>query len=239
MVAPGSGSLDRIPSPHEWTGARSILCCPSSSNSSRVRPPTRPISPSLPGDPRGPVLTPRLPESAPALAGPARGALDSGHPGDAPAGVTAGPGRGQETAFGPPGFQGSMTYTVKEIFYTLQGEGATRVVRPCSAALPAATCGLDARRIAGGRSAASATLTSLASNGPGGGRFASPPTGHGDAAVVAVLERRAATARRLHGGRTAPPTRRGPASPPSRRGFEVAIETNGTRLRRTASTGSV
>jgi hypothetical protein len=34
--------------------------------------------------------------AARALAGPTRGALDSSHPGDAPAGLPVGPGRGQE-----------------------------------------------------------------------------------------------------------------------------------------------
>jgi hypothetical protein len=68
-------------------------------------PPCRPVSASCPASahgirhtphpsqsarrPAGAGSHPRLPESAPALAGPARGALDSGHPGDDPAGLTA------------------------------------------------------------------------------------------------------------------------------------------------------
>ena len=64
-----------------------------------------------------------------------------------------------------------MTYTVKEIFYTLQGEGTTPAGRRCSAASPAATCGRGARSTGPTRSARSATPTS-SDDGPGGGKFA-------------------------------------------------------------------
>src|SRR4030095_6753866 len=52
--------------------------------------------PSLPADPWEPVLTyvsPSPSRPALALAGPACRALESGHPGNAPAGLTAGSGR--------------------------------------------------------------------------------------------------------------------------------------------------
>jgi hypothetical protein len=60
--------------------------------------------PSLPADPWEPVLTYFSPSpSRPALvlAGPACRARESGHPGNALAGLTAGSGRGRETGFAP------------------------------------------------------------------------------------------------------------------------------------------
>ena len=59
-----------------------------------------------------------------------------------------------------------MTYAVKEIFYTLQGEGARPGGRRCSAALPAAICGPGARRTGPRRSARSATPISSAWTAP-------------------------------------------------------------------------
>ncbi len=62
-------------------------------------------------------------------------------------------------------------YAVKEIFYTLQGEGANAGAPPSFAALPAAICGPAARRIAPPRPAASATTDFVGVTGDGGGRF--------------------------------------------------------------------
>jgi hypothetical protein len=65
--------------------------------------------PSLPADPWEPVLTyvsPSPSRPALALAGPAGRARESGHPGNAPAGLTAGSGRGRETGFAPPRIPG-------------------------------------------------------------------------------------------------------------------------------------
>jgi hypothetical protein len=62
--------------------------------------------PSLPADPWEPVLiyvSPSPSRPALALAGPGCRARESGHPGNAPAGLTAGSGRGRKPGFAPPG----------------------------------------------------------------------------------------------------------------------------------------
>jgi hypothetical protein len=65
-----------------------------------------------------------------------------------------------------------MSYAVKEIFLTLQGEGGQAGGRRCSAASPAATCGAGARRTGPRRSARFCDTDFVGMDGPGGGRFA-------------------------------------------------------------------
>ena len=123
-----------------------------------------------------------------------------------------------------------MSYAVKEIFYTLQGEGA-------HAGRPAVFCRFAGCNLWSGREAdrAAATCTFcdtefVGTDGPGGGRFASaaelaaavtaawPPDGDGGAPYVVctggepLLQLDAAAVEALHAS-----------------GFEVAVETNGTQ----------
>ena len=121
-----------------------------------------------------------------------------------------------------------MAYTVKEIFYTLQGEGAQ--VGRAAVFLRFAGCNLWTGREAD-RAAAVCTFCDtdfVGTDGPGGGRFdaasaladavaAKWPGGTGRPFVVCtggepLLQLDAALVEALH-----------------ERGFEVAIETNGTR----------
>ena len=67
-----------------------------------------------------------------------------------------------------------MTYAVKEIFYTLQGEGANTGRPRCSAASPAATCGRAARRIGPSAVCRFCDTDFVGTDGPGGGKFATP-----------------------------------------------------------------
>jgi 7-carboxy-7-deazaguanine synthase len=124
-----------------------------------------------------------------------------------------------------------MNYTIKEIFYTLQGEGA-------NAGRPAVFCRFTGCNLWSGREEDRHTAICqfcdtdfLGTDGPGGGRFSTAatladavialwPTGQGQARPLVVftggeplLQLDAPLATLLHD-----------------RGFEVAIETNGTRL---------
>ncbi len=122
-----------------------------------------------------------------------------------------------------------MSYAVKEIFYTLQGEGAQTGRAAVFCALPAVICGRDANSIARMPSALFATPILSASTGP-------------KAAVMPTPTRSRARSRRC--GRLAVPgqfvvcTGGEPLlqlDPPlvdalHRHGFEIAIETNGTIL---------
>ena len=65
-----------------------------------------------------------------------------------------------------------MTYLVKEIFYTLQGEGAHAAGRRCSAASPAATSGPAARSDRAPRVCQFCDTDFVGTDGPGGGTFA-------------------------------------------------------------------
>ncbi len=124
-----------------------------------------------------------------------------------------------------------MTYAVKEIFYTLQGEGA-------NAGRPAVFCRFAGCNLWTGREADRADAVCqfcdtdfVGTDGPGGGKFAT---------AAGAGRRRSRGPGRLHGRRphagwwsapagsrscssTQPPSRRS-----TRRGFEVAVETNGT-----------
>ena len=135
-----------------------------------------------------------------------------------------------------------MAYTVKEIFYTLQGEGA-------NAGRPAVFCRFSGCNLWTGREAdrhrAVCTFcdTDFVGTGPDGGKFADA-----DALAAAVLARwpRADDGKAAGGHPLVVCTGGEPLlqldEPAVRafhaRGFEVAVETNGTRLPRPASTGS-
>jgi 7-carboxy-7-deazaguanine synthase len=123
-----------------------------------------------------------------------------------------------------------MAYSVKEIFYTLQGEGA-------QTGRPAVFCRFAGCNLWSGREADRATAVCtfcdtdfVDTDGPGGGRFASAgalaaavaqawPVGADGARFVVctggepLLQLDAGLVQALHG-----------------EGFEIAIETNGTRL---------
>ena len=124
-----------------------------------------------------------------------------------------------------------MTYAVKEIFYTLQGRAPTPAGRRCSAASPAATCGPGARQ-----DRATADLPVLRHRlrrhrRPRRRQVSRPPrTGRrGRAALAGMDGRSRAALRRVHRRRTAAPARRAARGRPPPRGFEVAVETNGTQ----------
>ena len=72
--------------------------------------------------------------------------------------------------------EAAMSYAVKEIFHTLQGEGAQAGRPPSSAASPAATSGPAARRTARARSAGSATPISSAWTAPAAAGSRTPRT---------------------------------------------------------------
>jgi len=125
-------------------------------------------------------------------------------------------------------FKAAMSYQVKEIFYTLQGEGA-------HAGRPAAFCRFAGCNLWSGREADREQAVCrfcdtdfVGTDGPDGGKFADAPAlaeaiaarwaGHGDAQRLAVftggeplLQLDAALIAAMHA-----------------RGFEVAVETNGT-----------
>ena len=106
--------------------------------------------------------------------------------------------------------------------------------------LPAATCGPAARRTAPKRSASSATPISSAPTAPAAASSPTPPT-LADAREPRVAGRRGqrrTPSRGLHRRRAAAPARRALLDGAARRGFEVAVETNGTRARPPGSTGS-
>ena len=122
-----------------------------------------------------------------------------------------------------------MAYSVKEIFYTLQGEGA-------QAGRPAVFCRFAGCNLWSGREAdrASAVCTFcdtdfVDTDGPGGGRFATA-----DALATAVAAAWPAGAGGLPfvvctGGEPLLQLDAEVVSALHRRGFEIAVETNGTR----------
>jgi len=119
-------------------------------------------------------------------------------------------------------------YAVKEIFYTLQGEGA-------NAGTPAVFCRFAGCNLWSGREADRAGATCnfcdtdfVGTDGPGGGKF-------GDAEALAdAVERAWPAAARTHrfvvctGGEPLLQLDADAVSALHRRGFRVAIETNGT-----------
>jgi 7-carboxy-7-deazaguanine synthase len=127
-----------------------------------------------------------------------------------------------------------MTYTVKEIFYTLQGEGQ-------NAGRPAVFCRFSGCNLWTGReedrhdAVCQFCDTDFVGVGPDGGRFADA-----DALAAAVLDRwpaqrdgRAAVGRPLvvcTGGEPLLQLDAAAVDALHARGFEVAIETNGTRI---------
>ena len=68
----------------------------------------------------------------------------------------------------------TMTYAVKEIYYTLQGEGANRTAGGVSAASPAATSGRDVRATARAAVCRFCDTDFVGTDGPGGGKFVTP-----------------------------------------------------------------
>ncbi|OAI47966.1 7-carboxy-7-deazaguanine synthase [Planctomycetaceae bacterium SCGC AG-212-F19] len=125
-----------------------------------------------------------------------------------------------------------MNYTVKEIFYTLQGEGA-------NVGRPAVFCRFTGCNLWSGREADRATAVCqfcdtdfVGTDGPGGGKFAAPRE---LAAAVAsrwppALSPRARPLIVCTGGEPLLQLDDELVAALHDRGFEVAIETNGTRL---------
>jgi len=119
-------------------------------------------------------------------------------------------------------------YSVKEIFYTLQGEGA-------NAGTPAVLCRFAGCNLWSGRESDRATATCnfcdtdfVGTDGPGGGRFASP-----DALAGAIeAEWPAASGGRRFvvctGGEPLLQLDRAAIDALHARGFRIAVETNGT-----------
>jgi len=124
-----------------------------------------------------------------------------------------------------------MSYAVKEIFFTLQGEGA-------NTGRPAVFCRFAGCNLWSGRDADRVTAICrfcdtdfVGTDGPGGGRFASAP--ELARAVATAWPRRAARARPLvvcTGGEPLLQLDAALLAALHDEGFEVAIETNGTRL---------
>lgn len=124
-----------------------------------------------------------------------------------------------------------MAYAVKEIFYTLQGEGA-------QAGRPAVFCRFAACNLWTGREADRATATCrfcdtefVGTDGPGGGRFESAAA---LAAAVAAAWPRGADARSrplvvCTGGEPLLQLDDAAVAALHAAGFEVAVETNGTQ----------
>ena len=124
-----------------------------------------------------------------------------------------------------------MTYTVKEIFYTLQGEGI-------QAGRPAVFCRFAGCNLWSGREADRATAvctfcdTDFVGVGPDGGRFATP-----EALAEAVAARWPSGADGARGKRLVVCTGGEPllqldaaaVAALHAKGFEVAVETNGTQ----------
>ena len=120
----------------------------------------------------------------------------------------------------PAGCGGAMTYAVKEIFYTLQGEGPTPGGRRCSAASPAATSGSGTRRTGPPPSARSATPTSSAPTAPAAASSAPPRSSPTPSPSTWPSRRRARhAARGVHRRRAAAADRRGARRRPARGGL--------------------
>ena len=124
-----------------------------------------------------------------------------------------------------------MSYAVKEIFFTLQGEGA-------QAGRPAVFCRFAGCNLWSGREADRATATCrfcdtdfVGTDGPGGGRFATPA--EVAAAVAAAWPRGAAPRARRYvvctGGEPLLQLDAPLVAALHAEGFEVAVETNGTQ----------
>ncbi len=121
-----------------------------------------------------------------------------------------------------------MTYAVKEIFYTIQGEGA-------NTGRPAVFCRFAGCNLWTGRDEDRATATCqfcdtdfVGMDGPGGGRFATPAA---LAEAVAAAWPAAAEGRRFvvcTGGEPLLQLDTALLDALHRQGFEVAVETNGT-----------
>jgi 7-carboxy-7-deazaguanine synthase len=121
-----------------------------------------------------------------------------------------------------------MTYAVKEIFYTIQGEGA-------NTGRPAVFCRFAGCNLWTGREEDRATATCrfcdtdfVGLDGPGGGRFATPAA---LAEAVAAAWPEGAESRRFvvcTGGEPLLQLDTELLDALHRRGFEVAVETNGT-----------
>ena len=122
-----------------------------------------------------------------------------------------------------------MAYTVKELFYTLQGEGA-------HSGRPAVFCRFTGCNLWSGREADRAKAVCrfcdtdfIGTDGPGGGKFATP-----DALAAAVAARWPAEAPRARpyvvctGGEPLLQLDEPLIAALHARGFEVAVETNGT-----------
>ena len=122
-----------------------------------------------------------------------------------------------------------MAYTVKELFYTLQGEGA-------HSGRPAVFCRFAGCNLWSGREADRAKAVCrfcdtdfIGTDGPGGGKFATP-----DALAAAVAARWPAEAPRARpyvvctGGEPLLQLDEPLIAALHARGFEVAVETNGT-----------
>ena len=122
-----------------------------------------------------------------------------------------------------------MAYTVKELFYTLQGEGA-------HSGRPAVFCRFTGCNLWSGREADRAKAVCrfcdtdfVGTDGPGGGKFATP-----DALAAAVATRWPAEAPRARpyvvctGGEPLLQLDEPLIAALHARGFEVAVETNGT-----------
>jgi 7-carboxy-7-deazaguanine synthase len=121
-----------------------------------------------------------------------------------------------------------MAYTAKEIFYTLQGEGA-------NTGRPAVFCRFAGCNLWSGREADRATATCgfcdtdfVGTDGPGGGRFA---TAQALAAAVAAAWPESSTDHRLvvcTGGEPLLQIDAALVAALHDAGFEIAVETNGT-----------
>ncbi len=121
-----------------------------------------------------------------------------------------------------------MSYAVKEIFLTLQGEGAHAGRAAVFAVLPAATSGAAARRTAPTATCHFCDTDFVGTDGTLGGRYATAAA-LADTIAGAMDRRRGRPLRGADRRRAAAAGR----SPPDRRarmrhGFEIGVETNGT-----------
>jgi len=120
-----------------------------------------------------------------------------------------------------------VSYAIKEIFLTLQGEARLPGASPYSAVSPAAIYGPDAKKTERARNAASAIPTSSALTGPAAAAMPMP------APLVDAIETEwgAGTLRRfvvLTGGEPLLQVDDALVAELHARGFEIGIETNGT-----------
>ena len=194
----------------------------SSAAGSRSASTTRPRTSCYDPDARGPRL--RRVRRLPAAAAGLRGGRASPIP----------------RAYQPDAAVAAMTYTVKEIFYTLQGEGA-------NAGRPAVFCRFAGCNLWTGREEDRATAVCtfcdtdfVGTDGPGGGKFRTRRRarrrGRG---AVAARQRARPAARGLHRRRAAAAARRGARRRAARRGLRGRHrDQRHARAARRASTGS-